>query len=197
VWPPRCSPRAPVPHDPGPPPHETPGLTRPAHFRSWLAAHHETEEDRARWEEQGKRTAAGHRALAARTRERTGVYCHERNTAAQLSAEQERELRANSKAAAFFTAQPPWYRRTARHWLINAKREERPIRSFRNVESTACIRTTPTDRKRCANPISRGPRAVRVRASTPPRAEVGRRSRGARTGACSARADARVAPASP
>jgi len=28
------------------------------------------------------------------------------------------------QAAAFFDAQPPWYRRTAIHWVISAKRDE-------------------------------------------------------------------------
>jgi uncharacterized protein YdeI (YjbR/CyaY-like superfamily) len=37
-------------------------------------------------------------------------------------------LRANRKAAAFFDAQAPWYRRTAIHWVISAKREETRVR---------------------------------------------------------------------
>ncbi|MEO8182528.1 MAG: YdeI/OmpD-associated family protein [Deltaproteobacteria bacterium] len=78
----------------------------------------------AKLEELGKMTAAGRRAFAARTPERTGVYSFERDTAAQLTPEQEQKLRANATAAAFFDAQPPWYRRTATHWVISAKREE-------------------------------------------------------------------------
>jgi uncharacterized protein YdeI (YjbR/CyaY-like superfamily) len=70
----------------------------------------------------GKMTLAGRRAFAARTPERTGVYSHERNAAATLAREDEQKLRANAKAAAFFDAQPPGYRRTATHWVISAKR---------------------------------------------------------------------------
>ena len=73
---------------------------------------------------QGRMRPAGLRAFAARTPERTGVYSFERNEAAKLTPAQEKKLRANAKAAAFFDARPPWYRRTAIHWVISAKREE-------------------------------------------------------------------------
>jgi uncharacterized protein YdeI (YjbR/CyaY-like superfamily) len=66
---------------------------------------------------------AGIRAFSHRTAEKTGVYSFERNEAARLTREQERVLRANRKAAAYFDAQPPWYRRAATHWIISAKRE--------------------------------------------------------------------------
>jgi uncharacterized protein YdeI (YjbR/CyaY-like superfamily) len=67
---------------------------------------------------------AGLRAFAARRPERTGIYAFERKEMARLPKEQEKILRANRKAAAFFDAQPPWYRRTAIHWVISAKRQE-------------------------------------------------------------------------
>lgn len=72
----------------------------------------------------GKMTPAGLRAFAARTPERTGVYSFERKEVAKLSAAQDARLRADKTAAAFFDARPPWYRRTAIHWVISAKREE-------------------------------------------------------------------------
>jgi uncharacterized protein YdeI (YjbR/CyaY-like superfamily) len=67
---------------------------------------------------------AGLRAYAARTSERTGIYAFERNEAAKLTKAQEKTLRANRKAAAFFDAQPPGYRKTVIHWIISAKKEE-------------------------------------------------------------------------
>ena len=67
---------------------------------------------------------AGQRAFAARRPERTGIYAFERTEAARLSPEHEKRLRANRQAAAFFDAQPPWYRRTAAHWVVSAKRPE-------------------------------------------------------------------------
>jgi uncharacterized protein YdeI (YjbR/CyaY-like superfamily) len=72
----------------------------------------------------GRMRPAGLRAFEARKPEKTGVYSFERNKAARLTMPQEKRLRANRKAAAFFDAQPPWYRRTVIHWVITAKREE-------------------------------------------------------------------------
>src|SRR6185503_1338910 len=76
----------------------------------------------AELEKQGRMRPAGRHAFSLRTPERTGVYSFERLEAAKLSPEQERTLRANAKAAAFFDAQPPGYRRVATHWVISAKR---------------------------------------------------------------------------
>lgn len=71
-----------------------------------------------------KMAPAGLRAFAARTPERTGIYSFERKEPAKLLPDQEKKLRANAKAAAFFDAQAPWYRRTATHWVVSAKKEE-------------------------------------------------------------------------
>jgi uncharacterized protein YdeI (YjbR/CyaY-like superfamily) len=71
----------------------------------------------------GKMRPAGVRAFAARTAERTGVYSFERSEAAKLTPAQDKALRANREAAAFFDAQAPWYRRAAIHWVITAKQE--------------------------------------------------------------------------
>jgi uncharacterized protein YdeI (YjbR/CyaY-like superfamily) len=90
----------------------------------------------------GKMQKAGLVALAARTAARTGVYSFERNEAAKLTASQEKTLRANRKAAAFFDAQPPWYQRTATHWVISAKREEtRERRLSQLIADSAAGRT--------------------------------------------------------
>ena len=88
------------------------------------------------------------RAFAARTPERTGVYSFERNEAARLTDAQEKALRANRKAAAFFDAQPPWYRRTATHWVVSAKRPETRERRLRQLiaDSAAGRRIGPLTR---------------------------------------------------
>jgi uncharacterized protein YdeI (YjbR/CyaY-like superfamily) len=78
----------------------------------------------AQLKKRGKMRPAGLRAFALRTAERTGIYSFERNEAAKLTPAQAKVLRANRKAQAFLDAQPPWYRRTAIHWVISAKREE-------------------------------------------------------------------------
>jgi uncharacterized protein YdeI (YjbR/CyaY-like superfamily) len=75
-------------------------------------------------EEAGRMTDAGRRAFAARKASKTGVYSFERKTPAALAPDEERRLRANAKAAAYFDARPPWYRRAALHWVVSAKREE-------------------------------------------------------------------------
>ena len=85
---------------------------------------------------------AGLRAFERRTEDNTGIYSFERKEAAKLPAEFERRLRANRRAAAFFDAQAPWYRRTATHWVISAKREEtRERRLAQLIEDSAAGRT--------------------------------------------------------
>jgi uncharacterized protein YdeI (YjbR/CyaY-like superfamily) len=89
-----------------------------------------------------KMRPAGVRAFAARTLEKTGIYAFERNEAAQLTPAQEKKLRANKEAATFFDAQAPWYRRTATHWVISAKREEtRERRLAQLIADSAAGRT--------------------------------------------------------
>jgi uncharacterized protein YdeI (YjbR/CyaY-like superfamily) len=92
----------------------------------------------------GRMTPAGTRAFEARTPERTGVYAFERKAAAELTAEEDAKLRAYRKAAAFFDAQPPWYRRTAIHWVVSAKRPEtRQRRLDQLIGDSAAGRTIP------------------------------------------------------
>jgi uncharacterized protein YdeI (YjbR/CyaY-like superfamily) len=81
----------------------------------------------------GKMQPAGEAAFALRTPERTGVYSFERAEAARLSAAETRALKADSRAAAFFAAQPPWYRRAVTHWVVSAKREETRARRLAAV----------------------------------------------------------------
>ena len=98
----------------------------------------------AKLKQLGKVTPAGERAFAARSPERSGVYSFERRPEAKLSAPHERRLRKNKKAAAFFDAQPPWYRRTAIHWILSAKRSEtRERRLDQLIASSAAGRTIP------------------------------------------------------
>jgi uncharacterized protein YdeI (YjbR/CyaY-like superfamily) len=77
--------------------------------------------------EAGLMRPAGVAAFEKRSDERTGVYSFERENAA-LPPEYEERLRANPAAAAYFDAKPPWYRRTATHWVLSAKREETRLR---------------------------------------------------------------------
>lgn len=63
----------------------------------------------------------GRRAFAARVVERTNRYSHEQRHEATFDAAQERAIRADAAAWAFFSAQPPGYRRMATFWVKSAK----------------------------------------------------------------------------
>ncbi|MEO8431112.1 MAG: YdeI/OmpD-associated family protein [Acidobacteriota bacterium] len=96
----------------------------------------------------GRMKPAGLRAFAARTLDRTGIYSFERKEAAKLTTAQEEVLRANRKAAAFFEAQPPGYKRLALHWVVSAKREETRERRLQQLiaDSEAGRRIGPLTR---------------------------------------------------
>jgi uncharacterized protein YdeI (YjbR/CyaY-like superfamily) len=72
----------------------------------------------------GRMRAAGRRAFEQRREDRTARASYERSDEARLEPEQERRLRKDEAAWSFFSAQPPWYRRTAIHWVTSAKRPE-------------------------------------------------------------------------
>ena len=60
---------------------------------------------------------------AFEARDAGAQYSYERRSVV-LSAEYEAALRERPRAWAFFETQPPWYRRTASTWVMDAKREE-------------------------------------------------------------------------
>ena len=74
---------------------------------------------------------AGLAAFERRSDDRTGVYSFEREAA--LTPEYEARLRANKAASDYFDSRPPWYRRTAIHLVMSAKREETRERRLRQL----------------------------------------------------------------
>ena len=62
-------------------------------------------------------------AFERRDQKRSGIYAYEREHAAFGPAEV-KALAANKKAQAFFNQTPPYYRRTATHWVVSAKKPE-------------------------------------------------------------------------
>ena len=70
---------------------------------------------------------AGMMAFDKRSDKKTKIYSFEREDAT-LPPEYKNRLRANSAAAEYFNGRPPWYRRTATHWVVSAKREETRLR---------------------------------------------------------------------
>jgi uncharacterized protein YdeI (YjbR/CyaY-like superfamily) len=82
---------------------------------------------------------AGLAAFERRTDDNTGVYSFENET--ELAPEYEARLRANKAAADYFESRPPWYRRTAIHLVMSAKREEtRERRLEQLIEDSAASR---------------------------------------------------------
>lgn len=77
----------------------------------------------------GQMAAAGQHAFAARTEGKTAIYSYERE-ASDFSEAEGDQFRANPTAWAFFGSQAAWYRRTATHWVLGAKREETRTRRF-------------------------------------------------------------------
>ena len=89
----------------------------------------------------GRMTAAGRAAFESRRASRTGVYSFERERAAELTPDLARALRANARAAAFFGAVPPSYRRKVLHWITSAKQPAtRAKRQARLIASCAAGR---------------------------------------------------------
>jgi uncharacterized protein YdeI (YjbR/CyaY-like superfamily) len=87
---------------------------------------------------------AGVAALERRSEDRTGIYSYERRESAALEPAMEERFRAHARAWSWFEAQPPWYRRTATHWVISAKKPEtRERRLQRLIEDSAAGRTVP------------------------------------------------------
>ena len=86
----------------------------------------------ARLTEAGLMRPAGLTAFEKRTDGKTGVYSFEREDA-QLPPEFEQRLRANRAAAEYFDSRPPWYRRTAIHLVMSAKREETRERRLKQL----------------------------------------------------------------
>jgi uncharacterized protein YdeI (YjbR/CyaY-like superfamily) len=70
----------------------------------------------------GRMTAAGMAAFAARDEARTGIYSFEK-AAVELAPGYLRRFRARKAAWAYFQDQTPWYRRTVAHWVMSAKQE--------------------------------------------------------------------------
>jgi uncharacterized protein YdeI (YjbR/CyaY-like superfamily) len=91
---------------------------------------------------EGRMRPAGEAAFAARSEAAT--YSYEQQREAALDEERARRLRDDEAAWAYFTAQPPWYRRAAVHWVMSAKREAtRDRRLAQLIASSAAGRSVP------------------------------------------------------
>jgi len=73
---------------------------------------------------EGRVLPAGEAAFAAATPERTAIYSYEQRKQATLDSASEAQFWRQPAAWADFQSRPPWYRRTATHWVTSAKKEE-------------------------------------------------------------------------
>ena len=74
-------------------------------------------------ERQGLVHPSGRAAFERRDPARSGVYSFE-NRDREFDEAQRAEFQKHRKAWSFFESQPAWYRRTAAHWVVSAKRAE-------------------------------------------------------------------------
>jgi uncharacterized protein YdeI (YjbR/CyaY-like superfamily) len=97
----------------------------------------------AELEAAGRVAAPGKAAFARYDPEKQRSYSFEARSDT-FPPELEREFRRHREAWAFFEAQPPGYRRTAIHWVTEAKREETRLRRLaRLVEVNAAGERLP------------------------------------------------------
>jgi uncharacterized protein YdeI (YjbR/CyaY-like superfamily) len=93
----------------------------------------------AKLKEAGVMRPAGLAAFERRSDDKTGVYSFENTT--ELAPEYDAQLRSNKAAAEYFDSRPPWYRRTAIHLVMSAKREETRLRRLAQlIEDSAAGR---------------------------------------------------------
>ena len=72
---------------------------------------------------QGLMRPAGLATYAKRDEKRSAIYSYE-NRPKALAPRYEKELRRNARAAAFFDALPPAFRKLMAYWVMSAKKEE-------------------------------------------------------------------------
>ena len=78
----------------------------------------------AKLQTQGRMTAAGLKAFAMRTEEKSRVYSHEQAESAELTAAELAAFKRDKVAWAFFETAPPGYKKTVLHWIDGARKPE-------------------------------------------------------------------------
>lgn len=86
----------------------------------------------------GRMAASGLKAFEARVAHKTGIYSFELEEA-DFSPALENKFRADKNAWMFWQAPPPGYRRTLKHWVMRAKRDETRVRRLQTLID-ACAR---------------------------------------------------------
>jgi uncharacterized protein YdeI (YjbR/CyaY-like superfamily) len=71
---------------------------------------------------------AGLKVFQERDRKKAGLYSFEQRRRIKLPPRFEQPLRARKRAWVYFSAQAPWYQRTAAFWITSAKVESTRLR---------------------------------------------------------------------
>ena len=87
---------------------------------------------------EGLMTAAGQRAFEHRDESKAGAVHHGRR-GAQLDPPSERSMRANARAWAFWTKQPPSYQKPAAWWIVSAKKPETKARRLEQLIADSAL----------------------------------------------------------
>ena len=71
---------------------------------------------------------AGLAAFDKRDEKKSAIYSYEQRTTTEFDPAYEKKFRANQKAWAFFEAQPLWYQRQMRYYVMSAKNDATRLR---------------------------------------------------------------------
>lgn len=83
--------------------------------------------------EEGRMQPAGLKAYKARSGERSGAYSFEQAEIPDFDAVLLKRFKAKKAAWDFYNDQPPGYKRTIRHWVVSAKKEETRLRRLKRL----------------------------------------------------------------
>lgn len=81
----------------------------------------------------GRMKPAGLKAFMQRKGERSGVYSFEQTEIADFEPGLAKKFQANKKAWSFFSAQPPGYQKTIRHWITSAKQADTRLKRLNRL----------------------------------------------------------------
>lgn len=76
---------------------------------------------------------AGLAAFKLRDEKKSAIYSYEQRTTTEFHPAYEKQFRANKNAWAFFEAQPPWYQRQVRYYIMSAKNEATRVRRLQSI----------------------------------------------------------------
>lgn len=96
---------------------------------------------------EGRMTPAGLAAFERRKADRQGIYAYEQAEELALPEGMQRQLSADPRAAAFWDASPPSYRRLCVSWVTTAKQEATRVKRMAQlIEDSAAGRLIPPQR---------------------------------------------------